>query len=212
MAFVNTKILSAPKMLASMALVIGALISFQSFAASSTAPEVIAAEKYLKSMDTVRARFVQESNGLQATGTFYLDRPGKLRFEYDPPIQDYIVADGIFIYFYDSELGQQTNAPIGQTLADFLLRENISLSGDVVVKGISHTPENVNITVVQKSDPLAGALTLTFNKEPYQLKKWTVVDATGAQTDVTLLDAETDVALDSSLFVYRDQKPKGLNQ
>ena len=62
------------------------------------------AENYLRGLKTAKANFIQStSSGLQLFGTFYLDRPGKLRFEYDA-LDDFVVADGIFIYFYDSEL------------------------------------------------------------------------------------------------------------
>ncbi len=66
-----------------------------------------------KGLKTVKARFVQTApDGGQTRGTFYLNRPGKLRFQYDPPLKDFVVADGLFIYFYDGELEQQSNAPI----------------------------------------------------------------------------------------------------
>ena len=148
---------------------------------------------------------------MQATGTFYLDRPGKLRFEYDPPIEDYVVADGQFIYFWDSELEQQSNAPIGQTLADFILRPNIRMDGEVKVEGVSHSPNMVHIRVTQKNDPQAGSITLGFNEKPYYLKKWTVVDAQGAQTEIELFDIKPNVALASSLFRYVAPKPEGFN-
>ena len=62
-------------------------------------PAVVQAEKYLQSLDTAKARFLQTSqDGSQLTGTFYLNRPGKLRFEYDK-LDDFIVADSFFIYF-----------------------------------------------------------------------------------------------------------------
>ena len=93
-------------------------------AASERPPSVVRAETYLRDLDTARARFLQTAqNGSQLAGTFYLNRPGKLRFDYDDPVEDFIVADGRFIYFYDSQLGEQTNAPIGQTLADFLVAQ-----------------------------------------------------------------------------------------
>lgn len=192
-------------------LLVAVLASVTAFAQGYTAPEIRQAEQYLSSLKTVKARFVQKSNGMQATGTFYLSRPGKLRFEYDPPIEDFVVADGAFIYFYDSELEQQTNAPIGQTLADFILRDNIKLSGDVKVEGVSHSPNLINIKVIQKNDPQAGAITLGFSKEPYQLKKWTVTDAQGIQTEIDLFDVQSNVALVPTLFRYIAPKPKGFN-
>lgn len=175
--------------------------------------EVRQAESYLQGLGTAKARFLQTSpNGSQLLGTFYLNRPGKLRFEYDD-VKDFIVADGLFVYFYDSELGEQSNAPIGQTLADFLLRSNLKLGGDVTVTEVARAGGLLRIKLVQSADPQAGSLTLGFSESPFALKKWRVVDATGAITEVELYDLQRDVALPSSLFVYRaPAKGKTYNQ
>ena len=133
------------------------------------------AEEYLQNLDTARARFVQTTHdGTQLVGTFYLERPGKLRFEYDPPIEDFVVADGYFIYFYDASAGEQTNAPIGQTLADFILRGDLKLEGDITVQSISDAADLKLIELAQTADPGAGKLILGFQKDPVQLKKWRI--------------------------------------
>lgn len=167
------------------------------------------AEATLNNLKTVQARFLlTAADGKQQIGTFYLDRPGRLRFQYDPPVKDFVVADGVLIYFYDGQLKQQSNAPIGQTLADFILRRNISLSGDVTVEKVARGGGLVQITVRQTSDPGAGSLMLGFTENPMQLKKWRVVDAQGQTVEVELFQLQTDVKLDSNLFVYRDPNAK----
>ena len=178
-------------------------------AAPETAPSIKKAEEYLRDLDTAKARFLQTaSDGSQYIGTFYLSRPGKLRFEYDDPVKDFVVADGFFIYFYDSELGEQTNAPIGQTLADFLLRSDLKLSGDVTVKDVGRGGGLLQITLAQSADPAAGSLTLGFDEKPFALKKWRVTDPQGSVTEVELFQLQEDVKLDGDLFVYRDPKEK----
>lgn len=165
------------------------------------------AEAYLQSLDTARARFLQTApDGSQLIGTFYLDRPGKLRFEYDEPVEDFVVADGMFIYFYDAQLGEQTNAPIGQTLADFLLRKDLRLSGDVTVTDVQRSGGLLQLALAQTSDPEAGTLVLGFTEGPFALKKWRVIDSTGAITEVELFQLETGVELARNLFVYIDPK------
>ncbi|MBI2234105.1 MAG: outer membrane lipoprotein carrier protein LolA, partial [Micavibrio aeruginosavorus] len=125
---------------------------------SAAAPAVRQAESYLQSLRTAKARFLlTAADGTQQIGTFYLDRPGRLRFEYDPPAKDFVVADGLLIYFYDSQLGEQSNAPIGQTLADFLLRSDIRLSGDVTVERVMRGGGLLQITLIQTSGPGAGS-------------------------------------------------------
>ena len=168
-------------------------------------PDVQRAQDYLQSLTTAQARFVQTGpDGAQEAGEFYLHRPGKLRFQFDPPVRDYVVADGVFIYFYDGQLKQQSNAPIGQTLADFLLRKNLQLSGDVTVKDVRHSDNGLLlISLVQTGDPAAGTLTLAFRDHPFQLVKWRVVDATGGVTEVALSNLRTNIPLDDRLFYYR---------
>lgn len=164
------------------------------------------AEAYLQKLDTVKARFIQTApDGSQVSGTFYLDRPGKLRFEYDPPIKDFVVADGVFIYFYDGQIKQQSNAPIGQTLADFLLRKNLRLSGDIIVTEVKRRGGLLQITAAQKADPNAGKITLGFQETPkLELKKWRVLDSQGQITEVELFDSVRDLKFPAALFSWRD--------
>ncbi len=173
---------------------------------ASAPPEMIKKiEAYMNGLSTARARFVQTThNGAQLVGTFYLDRPGKLRFEYDAPVNDFVVADGFFIYFYDAEAGEQSNAPIGQTLADFILRSKMSLSGDVRITNYSDANGIIQVELTQSGDPDAGTLTLGFDKEPLTLKKWRVVDGQGLITEVELFYLKTDIKHTDGLFVYKD--------
>ncbi len=176
---------------------------------SDIAPQIKDIETYLNTLKTAKARFLlTAADGTQQIGTFYLNRPGRLRFEYDPPLKDFIVADGLMIYFYDSQLGEQSNAPIGQTMADFLLRKDIRLSGDVTGERVMRGGDLLQITITQTSDPGAGSLTLGFTENPTQLKKWRVVDGQGQTVEVELFQMQTGVKLESNLFVYHDPVPK----
>jgi outer membrane lipoprotein-sorting protein len=164
-------------------------------------------EDYLNNLTTARARFVQTTHdGTQLVGTFYLDRPGKLRFEYDDPVEDFVVADGFFIYFYDAESGEQSNAPIGQTLADFILRKDLDFGNDITVKSYKEQGGLIQAELTQTADPEAGELILGFDKEPFALKKWRVVDAQDLITEIELFYLKTDMKHESGLFVYKDPK------
>jgi outer membrane lipoprotein-sorting protein len=175
-------------------------------------------ESYLNNLQTAKARFVQTAyDGSQVIGTFYLDRPGKLRFEYDDPIEDFIVADGFLIYFYDSQLEEQSNAPIGSTLADFILRPELKLTGDIEVTNIRDSDNMLQVSMVQADEPEAGSLTLGFNSNPFQLKKWRVTDSMGSITEIELFQMQTDIHLDDNLFIYSspqtlDKNPYKFNE
>jgi outer membrane lipoprotein-sorting protein len=166
-------------------------------------------EAYLQNLKTAQARFVQTThNGDQLVGTFYLKRPGKLRFEYDEPVKDFVVADGTFIYFYDGKLKEQTNAPIGTTLADFFLRKELRLSGDLKVKESKRAGGLLQVQVVQAEEPQAGSITFGFTENPLELKKWRVIDGQGLITEVELFYVKTGVDLDNDLFIYVDPDKK----
>ncbi len=178
--------------------------------AEELSTKVEQAEDYLRNLHTMKADFIQTAyNGSRLSGTFYLNRPGKLRFEYNE-VDDFIVADGLFIYFYDAELKEQTNAPIGQTLADFLLREDLTLRDDVAIQDIEEKDNLQVVTIAEADDPAAGSVRLYFTKEPYALYKWHVIDAAGLTTEIMLRNVERDIDLPSNLFAYikpKDDKP-----
>ena len=162
-------------------------------------------ETYLSAITTMKSRFIQTSQGGdQVAGTFYLKRPGRMRFQYDAPMTDFIVADGTFVYYYDGELKQQSSTLISQSLADFFLRKKLTLSGDLRVDGIRRDGEYLIINMVQAKDPMAGSLSLLLTENPMQLKKWRVVDAQGLITEVELFEIQSGISLDGDLFHYYD--------
>ena len=169
-------------------------------------------EDYLEGLSTVRARFIQQSLfGGFAAGSFYLARPGKMRIEYDPPVPYLYVANGSWLTFWDEELGQRTDVPIGSTLADFITREDVSLDGEVTVTDVRRVPGlgEIEIDLVQTDDPGNGQLTLVFGANPMVFKRWTVRDAQGLFTEVTLTDPAYGVTLQDELFrAPRPRRPE----
>ncbi|HRJ12456.1 MAG TPA: outer membrane lipoprotein carrier protein LolA [Alphaproteobacteria bacterium] len=161
-------------------------------------------EAYMNAMPPVRADFIQQtSDGQVYNGQFWLQRPGRLRFEYDNPVNNFVVADGAFIHFWDAKMKQQTSAPIGETLADFILQKNIRFDQNVQVTGITRQAGILMISVVQASDPGAGTLTLIFEDMPLQLKQWSTADATGRVSNVSLVNPATAAKFDPRLFSFR---------
>lgn len=162
-------------------------------------------EEYLNGISNLQSKFLQVApNGRQATGTFSLSRPGKMRLEYDRPLKDFIVADGSFVFYWDGEMRQQSSAPIGSTLADFILRKTIRLSGDVTVTEVFQAPGVVEVSLLETKDPGKGTLTLVFEDRPFQLRKWRVLDAQGLTTEVALLNPRTDVTFDRDMFYFKE--------
>ncbi len=160
---------------------------------------------YLDGLTTLKAHFVQKAaDGTQRGGTFYLKRPGKMRIVYDPPDKDFIVADGLFIHYYDASTQRTSSALISHSVADFFLRKHLKVAGDVSVSAATQKGDTLSMTVVQTKNPLAGSLTLFFGKSPLRLTSWRVVDAEGLTTTVDLSGIKTGIRLKSDLFHYYD--------
>jgi outer membrane lipoprotein-sorting protein len=167
------------------------------------------AEKYFAAIDSIRASFFQSSpEGGTAEGVFYLRRPGRLRIEYLPPMPILIVGDGVFLHFYDTELGQVSDWPIFDTPLGALSSDDVSFNDDLIVTHFRRRSGAMAITLVKREDPGLGSLTLYFSEAPMELKQWTVIDAQGLETNVTLFNAETNIDLANSLFVFDDPREK----
>jgi outer membrane lipoprotein-sorting protein len=175
--------------------------------------DVAAIEAYLNGINTLKARFIQTTgDGKQVAGTFMLRRPGRMRFEYAPPSKDFIVADGMFIHYYDSSMKQGSRTLISKSLADFFLRKQLTLSGDLKVSEVTRDGTYIMVKMVEAQDPNAGSLTLALTEKPLALKKWRIVDPQGAITEVELFDIATGIQLDRDQFRYYDpEHGKGYN-
>lgn len=166
-------------------------------------------ENYLNTLTTLESRFTQvNQDGTIDSGKFYLWRPGRLRFEYDAPKSDYIVADGLLVHYWDHGVKNYSNAPIGSTLAEFLLRKKISLTKDLTVVSLRRPQTGkLVLTLSQSENPEAGDVRLLFNENPLQLVKWRVTDGTGAITETELSNIQSGTKLSATLFRFKP--PKG---
>ena len=174
---------------------------------------VLKAENYLNRIRTLRSRFVQvSSNGAYVEGEVLIKRPGRLRFEYDPPSPILLVADGLSLLYYDKELKQATFIPLWETPPWFLIRKRVDLSGDIEVKEVVWDAAVVRMTVQEKGSEDVGAITLMFSERPFALRSWEITDAQGITTQVTLLNPDFEAELDSSDFDFGDLDVRGFKK
>jgi outer membrane lipoprotein-sorting protein len=158
-------------------------------------------EQYVNSLRTVKARFVQSNpNGSIAQGTLYVRRPGRMRFEYDPPSQLKIVADGYQVTMWDPATKDFGQWPIGWTAASFLAKEPFSLSGDLRVEKLDRVNGLIEATISQAKKPQEGKMVVRFAENPLALRGWTIIDSRGQQVSVALTDLQTGMQLADSLF------------
>jgi len=168
--------------------------------AQAGVPEV---ERYVNSIRTLQARFVQSNpNGSVVQGTLYLRRPGRMRFEYDAPSQLKIVADGSQVTMWDPPNRDFGQWPIGWTAASFLVKEPFQLSGDLTVESMQRQDGLLALTVVQTRKPQEGKIIVRVSENPMQLRGWSIIDNRGNKVDVTLTDFKTGTQLADSLFKY----------
>ena len=159
---------------------------------------------YLGSIRTMYAKFRQVApGGGIATGQLWMARPGRMRFEYDPPTQILLLADMFYVYYIDKELIQMTKVGLKSTPAWLLLRDPITFS-DLIVTRFERAANTVRVTVVEKTEPDNGSLTMVFSDNPLALRQWSIVDQQRKTTTVSLYDERFGMALDPKLFVYQD--------
>lgn len=159
---------------------------------------------YLNNIRTMTARFQQiANNGGVSGGHMWVARPGRMRFEYDPPTPITLLADSASVYYWDKQLNQTSKYELRQTPAWFFLRDPISFGQDVVVTRFERLGGTVRVTVVESAQPDAGSLTLDFTENPVTLRQWTVIDQQGKRTVVSLGDLQYGMVLDPKLFQYQ---------
>lgn len=159
---------------------------------------------YLDGIRTMTATFRQvANNGAVSTGQLWISRPGRMRFEYNPPDAIILLADARSVYYWDKQLNQISKYDLRQTPAWFFLRDPISFDSDVTVTQFQHAGDVLRVTVIETARPDAGSLTLVFTENPLSLRQWIVVDQEGKTTTVSLSDLRFGMALDPRLFQYQ---------
>ena len=162
-------------------------------------------ETYLNGITTAQSDFVMASpDGQQTRGTFYLSRPGKLRFDYSEPKGNLLIADGDYIIFWDAKAKQASNEPISATPAAFLLKPHISLTDGLKVIAYEHAAGVIRVTVVEAKDPGAGSVTVVLGDQPMELRGWSLSDPQGSRTEVSFTGWKFGNALEPSLFKFQD--------
>lgn len=167
-------------------------------------------EGYLNSLTSLKAHFLQIGpDGRTSTGTAWLQRPGRMRFEYDKPSQLLLVAGHGQVVVRDNQSDQTSTIPMEQTPLGLLLRDHVTLQGDVTVTSFSHAPGRLQLTAVKTAASGDGSLTLVLGEQPLSLLGWSVVDAQGRETQLRLTDIVQGGNFDAKLFTYSDPNAFG---
>jgi len=184
-------------------------------AAQLSAAEAVArANAWLDSARVLTADFVQIGpGGKRSEGQLTVDRPGRVLFKYAFPARFEIVADGRSLAIIDHKLNTQDEYFIGQTPLKFLLSDHIDLAKDTRVLSVAQDEGSVTIEVEDKA-ALGGTahLELIFDPATFALKQWTVIDAQGFQTVVTLFNMDLKTKPDPALFHIDETTPSAMGR
>lgn len=157
---------------------------------------------YLSSIQQLVGDFVQVGpDGSRVRGEFYIQKPGKVRFDYEPPSRIEIIADGQSVVVRDRKLATQDLYPLSQTPLRFLLSERIDLLKETNIIGVRADDTFVTVTI-EETQPLVGTsrLVMMVGAKDFKLKQWTITDPQGYDTTVAVSNLDNSKRPDPSLF------------
>jgi outer membrane lipoprotein-sorting protein len=163
---------------------------------------------YLSSVQTMVGNFVQVGpDGRRVDGTFSIQKPGKVRFQYNPPSPIDIIADGSSVVVRDRSLETTDFYPLSQTPLRYLLADHIDLVRDTEVLSVSADDTFVTV-VIEETQVMTGTnrLMIMFDAKNLQLKQWTVTDPQGLDTTVAVYNLDSVKKPDPNLFVINYMK------
>jgi outer membrane lipoprotein-sorting protein len=155
----------------------------------------------LNAIHSLKADFVQiDPNSAVEQGDVYLEKPGKMRFEYKPPSAVLVVSDGIDVAVFNRKLNTTDRYPLSTTPLNILLSDHVNLRENKNVIGIDRQHGDIVVHARSSDHRTTGNIAIVFSPD-FRLKQWTVVDAQGLATTVTINNVQTGLALAPELFL-----------
>lgn len=162
---------------------------------------------YLNSIRTLQGDFVQIGpEGQIVQGRFYLEKPGRMRFEYRPPSPILIVADGRTVAVANSKLKTVDRYPLSATPLGLILSDNIDLRHDNSILAVRHEAGAVIVDARTSTNRRKPNLSIVFADPELELRQWTIIDDQGLATTIVLRNLEPGVIVDAQMFVLKDMK------
>lgn len=163
------------------------------------------AQTYLQNLTSAQGTFVETTGAQRREGRFYLQRPGRMRFEYTTPAGLLVVSDGSNVKRYDPRLNVFRQVPLGSTPLSTFLARNVRLDQGVRIDRVTRMQSGAfAIQVRDGGRPNDGSVILAFAGNPVRLREWTITDAQGGRTRTQLTTLSPASGLSSSLFQLRD--------
>jgi len=157
---------------------------------------------YLNRLKTAQGEFTQvNEDGSISTGQILLKRPGRVRFEYAPPEEALVVADGDTVGIIDPRSNDgPVGYPLHRTPLKIILANNVDLTRERMVVGHASDGTSTTVRAQDPEHPEYGSIDLVFTGDPVELRQWVIHDGSGSQTTVILGDLQTGVRLRNEQF------------
>lgn len=163
---------------------------------------IAAVGRAVNAITRLQGRFIQTNpDGTNVGGRFWLQRPGKVRFEYDAPSPLLLISDGTNVALQDRRLRTTDRYPLRQTPLYFLLKANVDLARDVIVTGVERRGGNYFLAMRDRRREADGELIVSFDQATNALEEWTIRDRQGRSTRVRLVSPVQGPAIAASQFV-----------
>lgn len=163
------------------------------------------AQTYLQNLTSAQGNFVETTGAQRREGRFYLQRPGKMRFEYTNPAGLLVVSDGYNVKRYDPRLNNFQQVPLGRTPLSTFLARNVRLDQGVHIDRVTRMQSGAfAITARDQRNPNEGSVILAFAGSPVRLQEWTIIDSQGGRTRTQLTSLQPASGLAASLFRLTD--------
>jgi outer membrane lipoprotein-sorting protein len=166
---------------------------------------------YLNKLQTAKGAFTQiNDDGSISTGTIYIKRPGKVRFEYNPPETALVIAGSNTVAIFDAKSNQPAQSyPLSRTPLSIILARNVNLGAANMVTGHAFDGTATVVTAQDPENPQYGNIQLKFTDSPVELRQWIINDGNGGQTTVVLGELQKWGNLPNRLF---DVGSPGINR
>jgi len=184
------------------ALLVGAMAIATTGQAAAQQLSLNTLSNYLNTLKTAQGEFTQiNSDGTISTGQIYIQRPGRIRFEYNPPEKSLVMAGGGQVAVFDGRSNQGLEQyPLKRTPLSIILQRNVNLGQANMVTGHSGDGTTTTVKAQDPENPEYGDIQLIFTSEPTELRQWVITDSAGGQTTVVLGELAKGGSIPASKF------------
>lgn len=170
-----------------------------------------ALSRYLNQLSTAKGAFTQvNDDGTISTGSIFIKRPGRIRFEYNPPEKALVLASGGTVVIYDPKTNEPPESyPLARTPLSIILAKNVNLSRAKMVVGHTADDKSTTVKAQDPEHPEYGNIELVFTSNPIELRQWVINDDAGSRTTVILGELDKKARMNNTLFNPEFALPQG---